>query len=101
MRRHKKRLPMASACICKRCGRASRSEEKRTLSRHFSVRAAVVSRGPALARQGLGLNDCQQLVLRTGASATYDEPSEFQAFSIERARLLQWSEAMTANLESI
>jgi hypothetical protein len=61
----------------------------------FGVRRRHFARDPRLARQGLGLNDSRQLVLRNGASATYHEPSEFQAFFDRKGALLQWSAPMT------
>lgn len=61
----------------------------------LGARHRHLARDPRLARQGLGLNDSWQLVLRNGASATYHEPSEFQAFFDRKGALLQWSTPMT------
>ncbi|MPN17747.1 hypothetical protein SDC9_165102 [bioreactor metagenome] len=77
----------ASVCVRKSCGRASRSEEKRTFSRHFPVRAAVISRGiRALRGKVLDLTIAGNWPYEMEPVLPTMSHRNFRHFSIERGR---------------
>ena len=96
MKRQKRHLPAGFGLHPQELGQSvALRGEADFLKASFGARRRHLARDHCLARQGLGLNDCRQLALRNGASATYHEPSEFQAFFDRKGALLQWSPPMT------